>query len=127
MTWKLQNKSMDIDGPEGSKASPQENGLNLYPVSANDSGEGLPYAPQDWPNPGDKWGWKVGKRLASSGHFLDRYLYLPGTLHKHGHGKGFASKLSVEQYVREKFPNADIRALFASFSWRIPSKAVKKG
>ncbi|KAL0393048.1 UNVERIFIED_CONTAM: hypothetical protein Sradi_2527600 [Sesamum radiatum] len=130
MTSELQKESMDIDSPGGSKESAdklQENGLNLYPVSANDSGEGLPYAPEDWPNPGDKWGWKVGRRTSISGFYLDRYVYLPARLHETGHKKKFASKLSVKQYIRAKFPYTDIDAFFASFSWRIPSKSSKIG
>ncbi|KAL9140165.1 hypothetical protein ABFS82_14G017700 [Erythranthe guttata] len=130
MTRELQSNSMDIDGPDLSKASPngmQENGLNLYPVSATDSGEGLPYAPENFPNPGDKWGWKVGRRLAASGHFLDRYVYIPTSLCESGNRRGFASKLAFEQYIRGKFPDTDIDAFFASFSWRIPSTACKNG
>ncbi|KAL0393055.1 UNVERIFIED_CONTAM: hypothetical protein Sradi_2528300 [Sesamum radiatum] len=113
MTSELQKESMDIDSPGGSKGSPhrlQGNGFNLYPVSVNDSGEGLPYAPEDWPNPGDKWGWKVGRRTAISGYYLDRYMYLPARLREAGHKKGFASRLSVEQYIRAKFPDTDIDA-----------------
>ncbi|KAL0368106.1 UNVERIFIED_CONTAM: hypothetical protein Scaly_1029500 [Sesamum calycinum] len=130
MTSELQKESMDIDSPGGSKESAdklQENALNLYPVSANDSGEGLPYAPEDWPNPGDKWGWKVGRRTSISRFYLDRYVYLPARLHETGHKKKFASKLSVKQYIRAKFPHTDIDAFFASFSWRIPSKSSKIG
>ncbi|CAN4091319.1 unnamed protein product [Withania somnifera] len=108
----------NVDTPSTNK-----NGLHLYPVSATDSGEGLPYAPADWPNPGDKWGWKVGKRIASSGYFLDRYLYLPNRLR--GKQGVFASKLSVEQYIRSEFPSMDINKFFASFSWKIPSKILK--
>ncbi|KAK6146060.1 hypothetical protein DH2020_019929 [Rehmannia glutinosa] len=129
MTSELHKESMDIDSTGGSKASPcglQENGLNLYPVSVNDSGEGLPYAPEDWPNPGDKWVWKVGRRIAISGYFLDRYMYPPSRLRRPGPKKGFASRLSLEQYVRAKFPNTDIDAFFASFSWKIPSKLYTK-
>lgn len=129
MTCEPKKEYMDIDSPGESKESPYElvaNGLNLYPVSVNESGEGLPYAPQDWPNPGDMWRWKVGKRIAVSGNFMDRYLYLPSSLRKSGHIKGFASRLSLKHYVREKFPGADIDAFFTSFSWRIPSKRIKK-
>ncbi|PIN19820.1 hypothetical protein CDL12_07486 [Handroanthus impetiginosus] len=130
MTRELQKESMDIENSEGgSKESPyelQDNGFNLYPVSANDSGEGHPYAPEDWPNPGDKWGWKVGKRIASAGYFLDRYTYLPSSLRQLGPNKIFASRLSLERYIRENFPDTNIDAFFASFSWKIPSKACKK-
>ncbi|GFP86526.1 hypothetical protein PHJA_000796400 [Phtheirospermum japonicum] len=120
---------MDIDCPVVSKASPRgphENGLILYPVSVNDSGEGLPYAPEDFPNPGDKWRWKVGKRIANSGYFVDRYAYLPRRLRQPGHRKGFASRLSLEQYVRENFPDTDIERFFASFHWKIPSNLMTK-
>lgn len=142
------NESMDIDNPDASNRSTlenkdnpaannrstpeyKENGLHLYPVSPNDSGEGLPYAPEDWPNPGDKWRWKAGKRIAASGYFMDRYLYLPsslGKVGKPGQKRNFASKLSVEQYVQAMFPGTDVNAFFASFSWKIPSKQfVSKG
>ncbi|XP_038723428.1 protein OBERON 1-like isoform X3 [Tripterygium wilfordii] len=96
----------------------------LRPVDPEESGEGLPYAPVDWPNPGDIWGWKVGRRVAlTGGHYLDRYLYLPSRLcSRQSKKRTFASKLSVEHYIEAKFPNADIDAFFASFSWKIPSK-----
>ena len=54
-----------------------ETGLQLYPVSENEYGEGLPYAPMGWPNVGDKWGWRTGRRATNLGTFKDRYLYLP--------------------------------------------------
>ncbi|KAK6786365.1 hypothetical protein RDI58_014890 [Solanum bulbocastanum] len=38
----------------GSASTINETGLLLYPVSKYDSGEGLPYAPVDLPNVGDK-------------------------------------------------------------------------
>ena len=117
---------MEIDIPDesdGNACEIKENGFHLYPVSVNDSGEGLPYAPIDWPNPGDKWSWKVGKRIAVSGNFLDRYLYLPSSLQQGKRKRsGFASKLSVAEYLRKEFPTTDINAFFASFSWKIPSK-----
>lgn len=121
---------MEIDSPDGSSGSmsgfQNENGLNLYPVSFSDGGVGLPYAPMDWPNPGDHWTWRVGKRVAASGHFLDRYLYPPKHLRDVGRKKqGFASKQSVEQFIRSKFPKADVNAFFASFSWKIPSKQLR--
>lgn len=117
---------MEMDSPaacDGDTPSTNKKGLHLYPVSVNDSGEGLPYAPADWPNPGDKWAWKVGKRIASAGYFLDRYLYLPKRLR--GKRSVFASRLSVEQYIRSEFPNVDINEFFDSFSWKIPSKLLK--
>lgn len=130
MTSEPEKESMDFDSPGESKGSSCElagSGLDLYPVSVYESGEGLPYAPEDWPNPGDKWSWKVGKRVAVSGNFLDRYLYVPSRLRKVGHRKAFASRLSLKHYIQEKFPGADVDAFFASFSWRIPSKLMKQG
>lgn len=123
-------QDMEIDSPDTSSGSisgtREENGLSLYPVSVGDYGEGLPYAPINWPKPGDNWGWRVGKRIASSGHFLDRYLYPPKHLQDpHRKKLGFASKQSVEQFIRAKFPNADVNAFFASFSWKIPSKQLR--
>ncbi|KAK1380002.1 CDPK adapter protein 1 [Heracleum sosnowskyi] len=98
-------------------------GLDLFPVSPYSSGEGLPYAPVDWPCPGDKWSWKVGKRTVSSGeHFWDRFLYLPERLQGKHKGRGFVSKVSVEKYVLETRPGTDVKAFFDSFSWKIPFK-----
>lgn len=42
-----------------------------YPVKALEAGTGPPYAP-------DGWGWKVGKRVNKSGHWIDRYWFPPG-------------------------------------------------
>lgn len=110
----------------GSTPRKRENGLHLRPVSPEASGVGLPYAPVDWPKKGDVWTWKVGRRVAITGHFLDRYLYLPKRLHNKlenpGQKRAFASKLSVERFVKVAFPGADINAFFASFSWKIPAK-----
>lgn len=119
---------MEIEVPdetEGSMPGIKENGFILKPVSPDEAGEGLPYGPANWPNPGDNWGWRVGKRVAQHGHYLDRYLYLPkrlrGSMGTGGKG-GFASRLAVERYIRAAFPGADVDAFFASFSWRIPAK-----
>lgn len=130
MDSELAKESMDIDSPEEGKESPDRVegiGLHLYPVSPNDSGSGLPYAPEDWPNSGDKWRWKVGRRINASGHYLDRYMYAPLRFRVPGQRRGFASKLSLEQFIRAKFPKADVGAFFASFSWKIPSPSCKKG
>lgn len=119
-------ESMEIDIPNGRNGcTPQikENDFHLRPVSPNSSGEGLPYAPIDWPCPGDNWSWKVGKRSSNSGFYSDRYLYLPSRLQKPTCKKqGFSSKGAVEQYLQTGFPSANIDAFFASFSWKIPSK-----
>ncbi|GMN46708.1 hypothetical protein TIFTF001_015875 [Ficus carica] len=121
---------MDIevhDENQGGTPVSRENGFMLMPVSPEETGEGLPYAPENWPNPGDTWGWRVGKRVSQAGHFLDRYLYLPKHLPRNeaSGGKGafaFASKLSIERYIQTTFPGADVNAFFASFSWKIPAK-----
>lgn len=93
----------------------------MEPVPPFQSGEGLPYAPTNWPNPGDTWGWKVGRRFNSFGYYTDRFLYLPRSLHKPSIPKKFASKLTVERYIRSQFPDADIDAFWASFSWKVPA------
>nr|AAK69758.1 CDPK adapter protein 1 [Mesembryanthemum crystallinum] len=117
---------MDVDIADASNGcitEIKENGLLLWPVLPQEQGEGLPYAPVNWPNPGDIWGWRVGRRIAASGYHLDRYLYLPARFQKSRRKRdGFASKLSVEQYVRARFPGTDVNAFFSSFSWKIPSK-----
>nr|GMD83660.1 protein OBERON 1-like isoform X1 [Ipomoea batatas] len=116
---------MDFDSPDTNvRRTPRKtkDGLHFYPVSPGGSGEGLPYAPEDWPNPGDKWRWKVGKRVKASGYSKDRYLYLPRRLVKAGQPKSFQSKFSVEQYVQSAFPGTDVNAFFASFRWNIPLK-----
>ncbi|KAG5586539.1 hypothetical protein H5410_046973, partial [Solanum commersonii] len=92
----------------GSASRINEIGLQLYLVSEYDSGEGLPYAPVDWPNVGDK------------------YLYLPKHFKapKGGKKNAFRSKISVKKYLQTEYPGMDINQFFASFSWVIPSKAI---
>ncbi|CAJ1949752.1 unnamed protein product [Sphenostylis stenocarpa] len=58
----------------------QKWGRKMGKVSPHSSGEGLPYAPQGWPNLGDVWGWKVLNRTNKAGYFVDRSLYLPTSL-----------------------------------------------
>lgn len=108
--------------------------LILRPVAPGETGDGLPYAPENWPNPGDVWSWGVGRRIAITGHFRDRYLYLPvhlcrdpGSSNKRR--RTFASIPSIERYIQESFPDTDLKAFFASFSWRIPAipSATRKG
>ncbi|XP_031395993.1 uncharacterized protein LOC116207232 isoform X2 [Punica granatum] len=127
---------MDIDNPHednessGHVSPVKENG-HLPPVSPDTSGEGFPYAPENFPNPGDNWRWRVGKRVAITGNYYrDRYLYAPKSL-KHllprnnlGANHGFASKPAVERFIKAEFPDADLNAFFASFSWKIPSKKL---
>ncbi|XP_039050792.1 uncharacterized protein LOC120192017 [Hibiscus syriacus] len=60
--------------------------LDSFPAPAlvppGSSGEGLPYAPRDWPNAGDIWSWRVGKRVSASGFFNDRFINVPESLRK---------------------------------------------
>uniref|UniRef100_A0A7C9AJ11 Uncharacterized protein n=1 Tax=Opuntia streptacantha TaxID=393608 RepID=A0A7C9AJ11_OPUST len=114
---------VDIDASNGCVTEIRENGLLLWPVLPQEYGEGLPYAPENLPSPGDIWGWRVGRRIAASGFYLDRYLYLPPRFQKSRRKRdGFASRLSVEQYVQARFPGIDVNSFFSSFSWKIPSK-----
>ncbi|PWA78677.1 hypothetical protein CTI12_AA210900 [Artemisia annua] len=128
------SESMEIDPPHESDGSTTESKESETTVAADISGIGLPYAPENFPQPGDTWSWKVGKRIASKGHFLDRYLYIPDRLYQElksanpnscTRSRGFASKKAVERFVMETFPGMDIKAFFASFSWKIPSGKVK--
>ncbi|XP_010322259.1 uncharacterized protein [Solanum lycopersicum] len=108
----------------GSASVINETRLRVYPVSEYDSGEGLPYAPVDWPNVGDKWGWRAGKKATGLGTFKDRYLYLPKRFQalKDGKKNVFRSKISVKKYLQSEYPDMDINQFFASFSWMIPSR-----
>lgn len=105
------------------KCSPGENNVCRH-VSPGDSGAGLPYAPEGWPEPGDIWGWKVGRRINNSGFYQDRYLYLPEYLHKPSCPKKFQSKLECKRYLQKTFPNIDLGRFFDSFKWKIPSKEL---
>ncbi|KAE9606461.1 hypothetical protein Lal_00013962 [Lupinus albus] len=103
--------------------------MNLRRVAAEESGEGLPYAPENWPEEGDIWGWRTGRRVAGNGNFHDRYLYLPMRLCPDSSSGGgsrkkrvsFASKLAVERYIKTNFPNAPLPLFFSSFKWKIPA------
>ncbi|KAM7257847.1 hypothetical protein ACFE04_013588 [Oxalis oulophora] len=91
-----------------------ENGLILRPVKPEECGEGLPYAPINWPNAGDNWSWKAGRRVIQGGYFKDRYLYPP----KHLHNRAFRSKSAVEKFIKDKYPGR-LPSFKSSFSWRI--------
>ncbi|CAL0325982.1 unnamed protein product [Lupinus luteus] len=97
--------------------------LNLTPVAPEQTGKGLPYAPENWPEEGDIWGWRTGKRVSvTTGFFNDRYLYPPTRLGRPLRSRpGFPSKLSVERYIKDNFPHLDLNHFFASFSWKIPA------
>jgi hypothetical protein len=84
-------------------------------------GEGWPYAPQGWPSPDDKWGWRVGKRSNGSGHWIDRYVALPQSLAKATKTTEFASRKALIQYLKKTFPQINIDDFFKSFQWKVPS------
>ncbi|XP_019056532.1 PREDICTED: OBERON-like protein [Tarenaya hassleriana] len=115
-----------MDSPD-QHSSGVRRGLKLPAVKPCESGEGLPYAPENWPGPGDIWRWKVGVRVTTSGFFNDRYLYPPKHLPSGGDsaprkGGAFSSKLAVERYIRAVFPEVDVEKFFSLFSWKIPCK-----
>ncbi|KAI5400810.1 uncharacterized protein LOC127092568 [Lathyrus oleraceus] len=121
MWWRPDPKSSEMEFEGNSdNAGRRVNLSNLAPVAPDQSGDGLPFAPENFPNPGDIWRWKAGRRISSNGNFRDRYLYLPRRLAASYRG-GFKSKLAVERHVKEFFPDANIVDFFASFSWTIPS------
>ncbi|CAI0466170.1 unnamed protein product [Linum tenue] len=92
-------------------------------VQQGSSGEGLPYAPVNWPNPGDNWTWKVGRRINTAGFFQDRFLYPPKHFPKvTGVRPPFASLNSITNYIRTVFPDANVDAFFSSFTWKVPGK-----
>ncbi|CAN0887035.1 hypothetical protein LINGRAHAP2_LOCUS15505 [Linum grandiflorum] len=121
------NNTKESNGCTGKTKETSFTPFHLRVVPANESGKGFPYAPENWPSPRDMWGWKVGKRLTFSGYHIDRNLYLPKILHhlpciSNRVKNGFESKLSVRMLIEKHFPNADIKAFFASFVWNVPSK-----
>ncbi|XP_074569086.1 uncharacterized protein LOC141825600 isoform X2 [Curcuma longa] len=116
-------KSVDVDLSDVSQSKPEikENRLVPIPVAGGSSGMGLPYAPEDWPCPGDLWRWKVGNRKCVSGHWLDRSVCAPPSCPKsRGKKPVFQSRLSLEEYIRKEFPQVDVDSFFSSFIWRVP-------
>ncbi|KAI3910771.1 hypothetical protein MKW98_030579 [Papaver atlanticum] len=99
--------------------------LVLRPVGLGESGEGMPYAPENWPKPGDNWRWRVGRRTLLNGYMWDRFLIPPARLlkpRKSGQRKVvFPSIQGVAKFLQEEIPNADVDAFFKSFCWKIPS------
>ncbi|ESW17417.1 hypothetical protein PHAVU_007G237900 [Phaseolus vulgaris] len=95
--------------------------FDLQSVSSYSSGEGLPYAPDGWPNAGDVWGWKVAGRRSKGGYFTDRSLIPPASLQKGTRKLEFRSKADIKRYLHSNFPNMTLEAFFALFSWMIPS------
>lgn len=121
-------KSMDIDEfnesneSNGNAISVNKCMIDLKPVPACASGVGLPYAPENWPDLGDNWTWRVGNRRTAGGHWIDRFLSPPKYFPRVSGCKArFLSKISLEKYIRKEFPHADVDAFFSSFSWKIPA------
>ncbi|XP_056176475.1 uncharacterized protein LOC115684017 [Syzygium oleosum] len=117
-------KGKQVMGNEvSSEEAMKVNNMHLYPVEPYSLGEGLPYAPVDWPNPGDTWRWWVGKRTNSSGFYQQRLLYLPKRLRFRGSDSfcRFRGKSSLKAYISSQFPNADVEEFLASFRWMVPS------
>lgn len=90
----------------------------IPPVS---NGQGLPYAPVDFPSQGDVWTWRVGRRVTSNGFHKDRFLILPERLKSKTAPKYIAGKNTLSRYLETSFPEIDVNAFFASFSWNIPA------
>ncbi|KAH0943204.1 hypothetical protein BRARA_A02718 [Brassica rapa] len=102
--------------------APGETDLNqLPPIPPVSTGQGPPYAPVDWPSPGDVWTWRVGRRVTALGFHQDRFLILPQRLQQRNVPKSFASKPALARYIQMSFPEMDADAFFASFSWKIPA------
>ncbi|KAJ0255224.1 hypothetical protein HA466_0100140 [Hirschfeldia incana] len=106
-----------------SSFTPGETDLNQLPaIPPVSNGQGLPFAPVDFPSPGDVWTWRVGRRVNATGFHKDRFLILPERLKlKKNAPKSFASKNTLSRYLETSFPEVDVNAFFASFSWNIPA------
>lgn len=124
---KLFNRGGDGDGDDHVNRSsftftPGETDLNQLPaIPPVSSGQGLPFAPVDFPSPGDVWTWRVGRRVSATGFHKDRFLILPERLKMKNAPKSFASKNTLSRYLETNFPEMDVIAFFASFSWNIPA------
>lgn len=100
-----------------------ETGIIAIPVRGNAYGKGLPYAPENWPCPGDEWYWKVGCRASATGHWVDRYLTPPSRFRDAtGKKTSFTSKLKVQEFIKREFPDVDPSTFFSMFIWKIPSE-----
>ncbi|WZY93032.1 hypothetical protein YC2023_065361 [Brassica napus] len=114
-----------FDGDDHVKRSsftPGETDLNQLPaIPPVSSGQGLPFAPVDFPSPGDVWTWRVGRRVSATGFHKDRFLILPERLKMKNAPKSFASTNTLSRYLETNFPEMDVNAFFASFSWNIPA------
>lgn len=115
-----ENGKRSVD--KNSSFTPGETDLNQLPaIPPVSTGQGPPYAPVDWPSPGDVWTWRVGRRVTALGFHQDRFLILPQRLQQKNVPKSFASKPALARYIQMSFPEMDADAFFASFSWKIPA------
>ena len=97
-------------------------GIPRDPVPQAARGEGWPYAPQGWPNPDDKWGWRVGKRASPSSLWIDRYITVPASLTKGKRIAEFASKKALVEFLRQTFPEMkDPDSILKAFDWKVPA------
>lgn len=124
---------MDVDVSDSANGGSNwmsKDGSFLRPsVQPAESGEGLPYAPADWPNAGDVWTWKVGNKISPSGYYTHRFLIPPKRLWKSPTRKiWLGSKTSIIRFLQSEFPEADINTFLASFTWEIPAerRSVRK-
>ncbi|XP_010449978.1 PREDICTED: uncharacterized protein LOC104732146 isoform X2 [Camelina sativa] len=105
-----------------SSLTPRGTDLNQHPaIPPASSGQGLPYAPVDFPSPGDVWSWRVGKRVYNTGFHKDRFLILPERLRVKNAPKFFAGKNTLSRYLETRFPDTDVNSFYASFTWSIPA------
>ncbi|CAA7040057.1 unnamed protein product [Microthlaspi erraticum] len=98
-----------------------DNKTQLPSIPLFSKGQGLPYAPIDYPSAGDVWTWRVGRRVTATGAHKDRFLILPDRLRTKNAAKSFASKTTLSRYLETNFPDVDVNAFFASFTWNIPA------
>ncbi|KAL3648967.1 hypothetical protein CASFOL_005370 [Castilleja foliolosa] len=109
----------------GSSHEIEKTGNPLTHVLPKATGEGLPYAPADFPDPGDVWTWKVGNKI-KSGFYTHRFLFVPKRLQKSPSRKiWLGSKKAIIHYLQSEFPDVDIDKFFASFTWEIPAKITR--
>ena len=107
--------------------APVPDSIPREPVSVGGRGEGWPYAPEGWPNADDKWGWRVGKRSASNGLWIDRYITLPKSLAKGRKVVEFASRKGLIEFLKHNFPHMNADSIFKAFDWKVPAVKVPEG
>ncbi|CAJ1925724.1 unnamed protein product [Sphenostylis stenocarpa] len=138
--WLLSSMLLLMPYISGEHTEMERRGIpNLQPVPPEVYGEGYPYAPENWPETGDIWRWRTGRRIVRKGmYFQDRYLYLPDRLlralkeekkqsesaqssSKTRQKYIFASKVAFKNYIKTYFPGTDPEAVFSTFYWKIPA------